>query len=275
MTNSLYKLRELKVGLLGLFLLVFIVIVSVLAGLIVPYNPYKTDLSNALLPISIKHIFGTDELGRDIFSRIIYGARITILISVLSTGLGAIFGIPLGILSGYYGGKIDLIIQRFVDIMLSIPGIILALALVAVLGTGVKNIVISVGIYFIPIYIRIARGPTLQIRDMNYILIAKQLGLSEPYIMIKHVFPNIVGPLIAQTTLNMGVAILFASGLGFLGLGVPPPAPEWGTMLGTGKEYIFYDPYPTLFPGLFIFITVLAFNLLGDSLQEILTGRRM
>ncbi len=273
MRDILKKLIELKLGFIGLVIIIILALLGALADFIAPYDPFKTNLSKALLPVSIEHIFGTDELGRDIFSRILYGARITLAIAVLSTGLGAIVGIPIGILSGYYGGKLDLVVQRFIDIMLSIPGIILALALVAVLGTGMKNIVISVGIYFIPIYVRIARGSTLQIRDMDYILIAKQLGLSEIYIMFKHILPNISAPLIAQTTLNMGIAILFASGLGFLGLGVPPPAPEWGTMLGTGKEYIFYDPYPTLFPGLFIFLSVLAFNLLGDTLQEILARR--
>lgn len=230
-------------------------------------------MSKSLLPPGLEHLLGTDEQGRDILSRIIYGSRYTLLIAFGATALGALVGVPLGLVSGYFGGKVDYVLQRVTDVLLALPGFLLALAFIAVLGTGVLNVIVSVGIYFIPIYIRLVRGSVLQIREIEYVLASRQLGLSSFKILYKHILPNAMAPVVVQTTLNLGVAVLFASGLGFLGLGVPPPKPEWGTMLGTARAYIFYAPHAVTFPGLAIFLTILSFNFLGDALRDALDPR--
>ncbi len=272
-SETLRVLFTNKLGLIGLSILALFTLVTLLAPWIAPYDPYETDLSNALKPPSREHPLGTDEQGRDILSRIMYGARLTLGMAIGATMLGALIGVPLGLVSGYYGGRIDFILQRITDILLALPGFLLALAFAAVLGPGAFNVVISVGVYFVPIYIRIARASTLQVREMEYVRAAEQLGLSKARILFKHILPNVASPIIVQTTLNLGVAVLFASGLGFLGLGVPPPHPEWGTMLGTGRAYIFYAPHVIYFPGLAILLTVLAFNFIGDALREALDPR--
>jgi len=271
--ETLRLLLKHKGGLIGLCIVLGSVITALLSNFITPYNPYDADLNRALQSPSIKYPLGTDEQGRDILSRIIYGSRFSLFIAFTSVAIGALIGIPIGLISGYYGGWMDYIVQRITDILLALPGIVLALALVAILGPGLMNLIIAIGIGFIPTYIRLTRGVTLQVKSMEYIVAAKMLGLSNFRIIFRHILPNILPPLTVQLTLHIGSAILGAAGLGFLGLGVQPPHPEWGAMIGTGRSYIFRAPHLVLFPGLALFLVVLGFNLLGSALQEILDPR--
>jgi ABC-type dipeptide/oligopeptide/nickel transport system permease subunit len=266
-TRRLLRHRSAR---LGLPILLFLVIVGILAPFLSIYDPVKINLSEALRPPSPEHILGTDELGRDIATRIMYGARISMFIGFLAVLIGLVIGAPIGIISGYYGGAIDFALQRVTDILLAFPGILLALVLVATLGVGLTNVIIAVGISSVPVYIRLARGQTLFIRELSYVEASRALGLRTPVILFKHIFLNTIDPLIVQSTLQLGTAILTAAGLGFLGLGVEPTIPEWGTMLGTGREYLMSSPHVATFPGLAIFLVVLAFNLLGDALRDAL-----
>lgn len=266
-TRRLLRHRSARLGLPILF---FFVIVGILAPFLSIYDPVKINLSEALRPPSPEHILGTDELGRDIATRIMYGARISMFIGFLAVLIGLVIGAPIGIISGYYGGAIDFALQRVTDILLAFPGILLALVLVATLGVGLTNVIIAVGISSVPVYIRLARGQTLCIRELSYVEASRALGLRTPVILFKHIFLNTIDPLIVQSTLQLGTAILTAAGLGFLGLGVEPTIPEWGTMLGTGREYLMSSPHVATFPGLAIFLVVLAFNLLGDALRDAL-----
>jgi ABC-type dipeptide/oligopeptide/nickel transport system permease subunit len=212
-------------------------------------------------------------LGRSILGRIIYGSRISLVIAVGVAFVGLICGIPLGLVSGYYGGKIDFIIQRVTDTMLAFPGFLLALSLVAVLGVGIKNTVISIGISMVPLYIRLVRGCVLSIREEVYVEAARAVGTRDIKILLRHILPNVMVPITVQTSLSMGMAILFAAGLGFLGIGVQPPTPEWGAMLGSARSYLFLAPHVATFPGIAIFLAVLSFNLLGDGLRDALDPR--
>jgi len=208
------------------------------------------------------------ELGRDLLSRLLWGARISMLIGLIAVGIGVALGVPLGALSGYYGGRFDLLVQRLVDIMLAFPGILLAIAIVAVLGVGLENVMIAVGIASVPIYVRLVRGSILTLKEQEYVLAARALGASDGRIIFRHLLPNCLGPILVQSTLQIATAILWAAGLGFLGLGAQPPTPEWGTMLSKGRVFIRVAPHLTLFPGLAIFLLVLGFNLLGDGLRD-------
>ncbi len=226
-----------------------------------------------LRPPSLENPLGTDYLGRDILARLYYGARLSLAIGFLAVAIGLGLGVPLGAISGYYGGWADLIIQRVADILLSFPGCLLALSLVAILGIGLQNVIISVGISAVPSFIRLVRGSVLTIRELTYVEAAHSVGTHDGRIIIRHVLPNAATPVIVQATLNLGTAILTAAGLGFLGLGVQPPTPEWGTMLGEGRNYIFSNPNMATFPGLAIFFAVIGFNLLGDGLRDALDPR--
>ncbi len=257
----------------SLYIVAFLTFIAIFGPLITPYNPYDFDLSRARMSPSPAHIFGTDELGRDILSRILAGARYTIGISIASVALGVLIGVVLGLLSGYLGGLWDTIIQRIVDVMLAFPTILLAIALVASLGQGVASLIIAIAISTFPVYARLVRGVVLQVVGEDYIAAAKLLGKSPAYIMFKHVLPNAMSAIVVQATYYMGLSILLASALGFLGLGVPPPTPEWGSMIGSGRTYLFSSPHIVVFPGLFILIAALSFNLLGDGLRDALDPR--
>ncbi len=262
-----------KAALISLYILVFLTVIAILAPYITPHDPYAFDLKHALEPPSLSYLFGRDEMGRDILSRIILGSRYSLGIAFLSVLIGGGSGLVLGLISGYYGGWIDNIIQRITDALLSFPTLILAIALVAVIGVGVTNVALSVGISTIPVYIRLTRGLVLQVKNQDYVIAARVLGKSHSYIIFKHILPNVISPVIVQSTYYMGLTILIASGLGFLGLGVQPPTPEWGTMIGTGRTYLFSSPHIVVFPGLFILITALCFNLIGDGLRDALDPR--
>lgn len=267
------KLRRNKAALLGAILILIYLITALLAPVIFPGSPSAPNLMKSLERPSMEHPLGTDELGRSILGRIIYGSRVSLLIAIGVVCVGLLVGVPLGLISGYYGGKVDFGIQRVTDTMLAFPGFLLALSLVAVLGVGLKNTIISVGISMVPIYIRLVRGCTLSVKEQTYVEAARAMGTRDVTILIRHILPNVMAPITIQTSLGMGTAILFAAGLGFLGLGVQPPTPEWGAMLGSGRAYLFNSPHVATFPGIAIFFAVLGFNLSGDGLRDILDPR--
>jgi ABC-type dipeptide/oligopeptide/nickel transport system permease subunit len=271
--RSWAKLRRNKAALFGGTLILIFIVIALLAPVLFPGSPSAPNLMKSLERSSLEHPLGTDELGRSILGRIIYGSRISLLIAVGVVSFGLLIGVPLGLVSGYYRGKIDFGIQRVTDTMLAFPGFLLALALVAVLGVGIKNTVISIGISMVPIYIRLVRGCALSIREEVYVEAARAVGTRDIVILLRHILPNVMVPITVQTSLGMGMAILFAAGLGFLGIGVQPPTPEWGTMLSSGRAYLFHSPHVATFPGIAIFLAVLGFNLLGDGLRDALDPR--
>ncbi len=271
--RSWVKLKRNKAALVGGTMILIYVGCALLAPILFPESPTALNLMKSLEPPSLEDLLGTDELGRSILGRIIYGSRVSLMIAVGVVSFGLIFGIPLGLISGYYGGKIDFGIQRVTDMFLAFPGFLLALALVAVIGVGLKNTVISIGISMVPIYIRLVRGCVLSVREEVYVEAARAVGTRDVVILLRHILPNVMAPITVQTSLGMGTAILFAAGLGFLGIGVQPPTPEWGAMLGSARVYIFYAPHVSTFPGIAIFLAVLSFNLLGDGLRDALDPR--
>ncbi len=271
--QSWAKLRRNRAALVGGILLLIYVLTALLAPVLFPGNPSAPNLMKSLERPSLEHPLGTDELGRSILGRIIYGSRVSLLIAVGVISVGLIIGVPLGLVSGYYGGKVDFGIQRVTDTMLAFPGFLLALSLVAVLGVGLKNTVISIGISMVPTYIRLVRGCVLSVKEEVYVEAARAVGTRDIAILFRHILPNVMVPITVQTSLGMGTAILFAAGLGFLGIGVQPPTPEWGTMLGSGRVYLFNAPHVATIPGIAIFLAVLSFNLLGDGLRDALDPR--
>jgi len=268
-----HKFVSNRVALVGMLVILGYVIIALAAPLLYPADPATPNLARVLKPPSATDLLGTDELGRSILGRIIWGSRVSLAIAVAVVAVGLVIGVPIGLVSGYYGGKLDFIIQRFTDVLLAFPGFLLALALIAVLGVGFTNTVTSVAISMIPQYIRLVRSCSLTVRELTYVEAARAAGTRHLKILRRHILPNVMVPIIVQTTLNLGVAILFAAGLGFLGVGIQPPSPEWGTMLGAGRIYIFKAPHVATFPGLAIFLAVLGFNLLGDGLRDALDPR--
>ncbi len=255
---------------LGLAVLVSFVVVGLAAPLATTYNPEASRIEDKLLAPSPAHLLGTDHLGRDILARLAYGARYSMLIGFAAVALGLSVGLPLGAVSGFYGGWLDLIIQRVIDVLVSFPGFLLALTLVAVLGVGIDNVIIAVGLGVVPAFVRLVRASALTIQSKDYVIAARVAGARGPLIIWRHVLPNAMPPVIVQATLGFGSTLLTAAGLGFLGLGVQQPTPEWGSMLGEGRTYIFSNPNLATFPGVAIFLTVLGFNLAGDGLRDAL-----
>ena len=260
-------------AMIGLILLAVLVVSAIFAPALAPFDPYESNLPNSLKPPSANHFLGTDELGRDIMSRILYGARISLLVGVESVVLALICGVVLGAVAGFYGGKVDTAIMSVMDIMLSFPSILLAIAFMTVLGRGVEKAVIAIGIVSIPQYARIVRGSVLSVKENVYVMAARALGNGDGRLIFVHILPNVMAPIIVRATIGISVAILEAAALGFLGLGVAPPTAEWGTMLGSGRQTIFNAPHIVMFPGLAITVTVMAFNLLGDGLRDVLDPR--
>lgn len=267
--SSYYRrLSKNKAALFGGYLIIFLIIVAIVGPFLTTYDPTKIDYSIKLLKPSADHWFGTDHNGRDIFTRVIHGMHLSLFIGFVSVAVGAVIGVPLGIVSGYYGGKLDAVIMRITDVFLAFPGILLALALVSVLGGNLINVIIAVGVFSIPSFARIVRGSTLATRKLEYVDAVRALGATDFRIIFKHILPNIVSPIIVQATLRIGTAIIAASALSFLGLGVKPPIPEWGAMLSDGRNFMFENPHVTFFPGLAIVVVVLAFNIFGDGLRD-------
>ncbi len=260
-------------ALIGLTILVIFTLLGTLAPVLTPHDPVQQNLSQALTTPSAEHWLGTDHLGRDVLTRILFGTRITLFIGLAAVGLGMLIGIPLGVVSGYYGRWVDMGVQRLADTLFSFPAVLLALGLVAVLGVGLRNVIIAVGVSVVPIFIRLVRGQVLSVREEVYVEAARALGGGDLRILSRHVLANSWAPVIVQGTVSIGITILVAAGLGFLGLGVESPTPEWGTMLGDGRNYIYSHPHMTTFPGVVIFLAVLAFNLMGDGLRDALDPR--
>jgi ABC-type dipeptide/oligopeptide/nickel transport system permease subunit len=262
--------RRNRGAIAGVVILSTFVLVALLAPFATTYNPEETRLAQKLLQPSAAHWLGTDHLGRDILARLAFGARFSLTIGFAAVGVGLVIGVPLGAVSGFYGGWVDLIIQRVIDVLLSFPGFLLALTLVAVLGVGIENVIIAVGLGVVPAFVRLVRASTLSIRSRDYVEAARAAGAHGPTIIFRHVLPNALPPVVVQATLGLGSTLLTAAGLGFLGLGVQQPTPEWGSMLGEGRSYIFSNPNLATFPGIAIFLTVLCFNLTGDGLRDAL-----
>jgi peptide/nickel transport system permease protein len=254
----------------GLALLLAEIILAVSAPLVATHDPIDQDLLAPLRPPSRAHPFGTDEVGRDILSRIIYGARISLTIGLISVGIAGLAGVMLGLVSGYYGGRIGDVILRGMDLLLAFPGILLALGIVAVLGPGLFNVMIAVGIAGTPSFTRVTRAQTLAVREMDYVAGARAIGCTGARIIWRYVLPNVLPSIIVLATLGLAGAILTASGLSFLGLGAQPPTPEWGAMLSLGRMFLRQAWWITTFPGLAIMVTVMAMNMLGDGLRDAL-----
>ncbi|MDF2615267.1 MAG: transporter permease [Clostridia bacterium] len=263
-----YALIQNKAAVAGMIIIIFLIFLAVFAKFIMPYDPNYADLAINKQAPSAAHWFGTDEQGRDIFSRVIDGTKISLSVGVTAVAFALSLGTIFGAVAGYKGGKIDTVIMRFMDIMLSIPDILLAITFMAALGRGIDKAVIAIGICSIPEYARIVRGSILSIKDSEYVQAAKVIGNNDMRIIFKHILPNVLSPMIVRATLGISTAVLNTAALGFLGLGVQPPAAEWGDMLGRARVFIFEAPYMLIFPGIAITITVLAFNLLGDGLRD-------
>lgn len=254
----------------GLVIIGSFVLASLFAPLLATHSPTDTSVIDRLQPISGEHWLGTDELGRDLFSRMLYGGRISLNIGIISVAIGILIGVPIGAVSGYYGGRLDIITQRFIDIMIAFPGILLAIVVVTVLGVGVTNVMIATGIASVPIYARLVRGSVLAAKEQSYVTAAQAAGIGDFSIIFRHILPNCIAPVIVQSTFQIATSILWAAGLGFLGLGAQAPTPEWGAILSNGREYIRTAHHLTTYPGLAILLMVLGFNLVGDGLRDAL-----
>jgi len=270
----LRRLLRRRGAMAGLAVVVFFIAVALLAPLVAPYDPLQTSWSAVRKAPNAMHIFGTDEIGRDVASRVIFGARASLLAGLVSVCISLSLGVPIGLLAGYVGGWVDSLISRITDAMLACPFLILAIALAAFLGPSLTNAMIAIGISATPIFIRLTRAQVLAVRVEDDVEAARAVGNSHLRIALRHVLPNVVAPLIVQATLAIAAAVIAEASLSFLGLGQQPPAPSWGSMLNTAKNYIDNAPWMAVWPGLSIFLLVLSFNLLGDGLRDALDPRR-
>lgn len=264
---SFYKNR---LAVMGLVIVIFFIIIAVIAPLIAPYGFKEQVMSERMQAPSSKHWFGTDDFGRDIFSRVLYGARISLWVGFFSVLGSVVIGTFLGIVAGYYGHWVDTIISRIFDIMLAFPSILLAIAIVAILGPSLQNALIAIAIINVPNFGRLVRSKVLSVKQDEYIMAASAIGMKDSRILFRHILPNSISPVIVQATLAIATAIIEAAALGFLGLGATPPTPEWGKMLADSKNYITNAPWTLFFPGMAIMLTVLGFNLMGDGLRDVL-----
>ncbi|MCY6369774.1 nickel transporter permease [Clostridium ganghwense] len=266
-------LKQNKTAIFGMIIIVILIIIAILGRYIMPYDPNVGELSQSLQTPSKLHWFGTDEQGRDILSRIIDGTKISLRVGITAVAFALTIGTVLGSVAGYYGGKIDMLIMRFMDVILAFPSLLLAIAFMSALGRGIDKAIIAISIVTIPEYARIVRSSILAVKESEYIQAARVIGNSDSAIIFKHILPNVISPIVVRATLGVSSAILDTAALGFLGLGVQPPAAEWGSMLGSGRGYFFNAPHIVVFPGIAITITVLAFNLFGDGLRDALDPR--
>ena len=265
--------RKKKLAVIGLVIIVLFILVAVFAPLIAPYDPYQIDILNAKQDMSWAHWMGTDALGRDVLSRVIYGARTSLLIAVVAVGLSAIVGIGLGLLAGYLGGILEVFIMRFLDALMSIPMTILALAIAALLGGGLVSIIIATGVGMTCMYARIMYGQTLQVKTSDYIMAEMGHGAKKSRIMLQHILPNCFPVIIVTMTTQLGSAIMMEAGLSFLGIGILPPTPSWGGMINEGFDFLMTHPILSIGPGIAIFLVVFAFNMFGDGLRDALDPR--
>jgi peptide/nickel transport system permease protein len=259
-----------RLAVAGLIILALLILVAIFAHFIAPYEINGVDIANRLVGPSWSHLFGTDELGRDVFSRVVIASRVSLEVGAISVGIALGVGVPVGLISGYYGGATDSILMRIMDVLFSIPAIMLAIAIVASLGSGIVNAMIAIGIVYTPIFARITRGSVLGLKESVFVRAARSVGASDFRILRTHILPNVIAPIIVQTSLSLAFAILAEAALSFLGLGVQPPDPAWGRMLTDGRQFFQQAPWMALFPGLAIVVTVMAFNFVGDGLRDAL-----
>jgi peptide/nickel transport system permease protein len=273
LSRAWMRLRRRKGAMVALVVLLIIIAMAIFAPYLAPYDPIKQGWSSVRKPPSALYWFGTDEVGRDLFSRIIYGARASLSAGVISVTIAMAIGVPLGLMAGYRGGWLDAIISRFTDAMLACPFLILAIAMAAFLGPSLSNAMIAIGITATPLFIRLTRGQVIAVKVEDYVEAARAVGNSPLRIAVRHIMPNILPQLLVQATLTIATAIIAEAALSFLGLGQQPPAPSWGSMLNSAQRFLSNAPWMAVFPGLAIFITVLSFNLLGDGLRDALDPR--
>ncbi|MBW2146229.1 MAG: ABC transporter permease [Deltaproteobacteria bacterium] len=270
---TISQLKKNKGALTGGAIISIFILSAVFAPFIVPHDPLESNLDEALQTHSAKYWLGTDEQGRDILSRIIYGGRMSLAIGVIAVAIANVLGVFLGLLSGFVGGKVDNIIMRLMDILMAFPGMLLALAIISALGPGIFNLMIAIGVYSIPTFARVVRGSVLAVKEIEYVEAARAIGQSNVLIIFSHILPNCVGPVLVLSTLRIATAILTGAGLSFLGLGPQPPTPEWGAMLSSGRTYLRIAPWVATYPGLAIMFVVFGFNIFGDGLRDALDPR--
>lgn len=270
--ESMYLLARNKLSLLAFAIIILLVLSAIFAPVIVPYpeDVYSAHIEQKLEAPSSEHIMGTDELGRDVFSRLVYGARVSISTALIAVGVALVIGIPLGAIAGTFGGWVDNVIMRITDVFLSFPPLLLAIALVTLLGPGLTNAIIAIVVSWWPWYTRLVRGQAISIKERKFVQAAETIGTSKAKIIFSHIVPNCISPVIVQASMDIGGVILTVASLSFLGLGAQLPTPEWGLMISTGRRFFPDSWWYCIFPGLAIFITVLCFNLLGDAIREIL-----
>ena len=269
--NVFYQLQQNKLSVLGLIMISFFILIALFGPFFVPYpqDAMATSVEIRLLPPSSEHFFGTDDLGRDVFTRVILGAGVSLKIGIIAISITMFIGISLGAIAGFYGGWVDEIIMRITDIFLAFPNLLLAMAIAAALKPGLTSAMLAISLTWWPWYTRLVRGLTLQLKNQPFVYASKSMGANSLYIIVHHILPNCIGPVIVNVSLDMGYIILAAASLGFIGVGAQPPTPEWGLMVSTGRKFFLDSSWIAIFPGMAIFFTVLGFNLLGDGLRDI------
>jgi len=275
--NELWRIWRIFIGrgvvLFGIIVITILILTALFAPLLAPYDPYDQKLEDMLLSPSKEHLLGTDALGRDILSRIIYGSRNSLMVGIVALGIAATLGMIMGLAAGYFGGWVQLFIMRFIDALMSFPMILLALVFASLLGGGLRNVMIALGISLLPGYARIMCGQVLSVKENDYILAEHSLGASNLRVMLRHILPNCFPPLIVLVTLQMGAAILAEAGLSFLGIGIEPPGAAWGAMVNDGYHYLITNPILSFAPGMAIMLVVFSFNMVGDGLRDALDPR--
>ena len=270
LSETIRKFKKHKNSVVAFFFILFLIFIAIFCYKLAPYGINEYDYNSVLQGPSGKHWFGTDEFGRDLFSRILCGTRISLLVGFFSVTIGAFCGTILGLFAGYYGGFLDSIIMRICDVLFAFPGLVLAIAIVAILGNGLGNVVIAVAVFSTPTFARLVRGRTLTMKSSVFVLAAKAIGTPDHEMLFRHILPGAFPDIIIQYTMSIGNSILTASSLSFLGMGAVPPTPEWGLLLSNGRNYMLTAIHTTIFPGIAIFLTVLSFNILGDGLRDAL-----
>jgi peptide/nickel transport system permease protein len=271
--SALARILRNPLSLAGVLLIGALIVLALVAPLIAPYDPIKSDLSVSLAAPSRAHPFGTDQLGRDILSRILYGTRISLRIAILTAVIATLIGAPMGIVTGYFRGRLDDLLMRVTDMFMAFPRLILAMAIAAALRPTLENVIIAISLAAWPAYARLARSVTLGLREENYVEAARAIGVGSGRLLIRHIFPGVLSPLTIQVSLDMGGIILTAAGLGFIGFGAQPPTPEWGVMISEGRNYITQQWWVSTFPGIAISFVVLGFNMLGDGIRDVMDPR--
>lgn len=271
--DALRRFARHRLAMTGAGLVALLVFAALFGRAVAPYDPLAMDFGARFAPPSLAHPFGTDDFGRDVFSRILYGARVSLQVAFIAVGLSGTAGVALGLAAGYLGGWIDELVMRLMDVLFAFPAVLLAITVMAVLGRGVGNAMIAIAIVYVPIFARVTRGAVLSVRGRAYVTAARALGSRGDRVMLRHVLPNAVGPIIVQTSLSLAFAILAEAALSFFGLGTQPPDPSWGRMLSEGRGFLRQAPWMGVFPGLAIMVSVLGFNFLGDGLRDLLDPR--